>query len=103
MEEFIGEKIEVEKAEDSPQPVRFIWRKKIYEVAEVLDEHVDTGYGNLPPGSQNWRTRRHRRYFAVKDYQGDVYKIYLDYSNRKKPSWWLAEKQSQKNINDIKS
>ena len=26
MEEFIGEKIEVEKAPTSPRPVRFVWR-----------------------------------------------------------------------------
>ena len=96
MEEFIGERIEVEKSEASPQPVRFKWRKQIYEVAEVLDEHIDTGYGNLPPSSQNWRTRRHRRYYVVKDSQGDGFKIYLDYSNRKKPTWWLAEKWPQK-------
>ena len=101
MEEFIGESIEVETAENSPRPVSFKWRSQIHEVTEVLNEHVDTGYGNLPPSSQNWRTRRHRRYYFVKDSQGDVFKIYLDYSNRKKPSWWLAEKDSQKNLDDI--
>jgi|GEM_PF-2158401 len=26
MEEFIGEKIEVDKAETSPRPIRFVWR-----------------------------------------------------------------------------
>ncbi|MCP4613301.1 MAG: hypothetical protein GY845_31815 [Planctomycetes bacterium] len=101
MEEFIGENIEVETAESSPQPVSFKWRSQIHEVAEVLDEHVDTGYGNLPPSSQNWRTRRHRRYYVVKDSQGDVFKIYLDYANRKKPTWWLAEKHPQKSSDDI--
>lgn len=101
MEEFVGESIEVEKAETSPQPVSFKWRGQIHEVAEILDEHVDTGYGNLPPGSQNWRTRRHRRYYVVKDSHGDVFKIYLDYSNRKKPSWWLAEKHPHKSNDDV--
>jgi hypothetical protein len=101
MEEFVGESIEVEKNETSPRPVRFKWRGQIHEVAEVLDEHIDTGYGNLPSSSHNWRTRRHRRYYVVKDSQGDVFKIYLDYANRKKPTWWLAEKQSQKKTDTI--
>ena len=101
MEEFIGESIEVEKAETSPRPVRFKWRGQTHEVTEVLDEHVDTGYGNLPPSSQNWRTRRHRRYYVIKDSQGDVFKIYLDYANRKKPTWWLAEKLTQKSSNSV--
>ena len=103
MEEFIGESIEVEKAESSPRPVRFKWRGQIHEVVEVLDEHVDTGYGNLPPSSHNWRTRRHRRYYVVKDSQGDVFKIYLDYANRKKQTWWLAEKQLEKNRGDVEN
>ncbi len=103
MEEFVGESIEVEKAETSPRPVRFKWRGQIHEVAEVLDEHVDIGYGNLPPNSQKWNTRRHRRYYVVKDSQGDVFKIYLDYANRKKPTWWLAEKLVQKGNNGIEN
>ncbi len=103
MEEFIAESIEVEKAETSPRPVRFKWRGQIHEVAEVLDEHVDTGYGNLPPSSQKWNTRRHRRYYVVKDSQGDVFKIYLDYANRKKPTWWLAEKLAQKSSDGIEN
>ena len=93
MEEFVGESIEVEKADTSPRPVRFKWRGQIHEVAEVLDEHVDISYGNLPPSSQKWNTRRHRRYYVIKDLQGNVFKIYLDYANRKKPTWWLAEKR----------
>ncbi|MCP4263249.1 MAG: hypothetical protein GY774_37935 [Planctomycetes bacterium] len=103
MEEFVGENIEVEKDETSPRPVRFKWRGQIHEVAEVLDEHVDVGYGNLPPSCQKWNTRRHRRYYVVKDSQGDVFKIYLDYANRKKPSWWLAEKRPQKSSGDVES
>jgi len=91
MEEFIGENIEVEKAETSPRPVRFKWRGAVHDVVEVLDERLDTGYGGLPR-----RTRRHRRYYVVKDSEGEVFKIYLDYANRKKPTWWLAEKWEEK-------
>jgi len=96
VEEFIGERIEVEKAETSPRPVRFEWRGEVHDVVEVLDERVDIGYGGLPPRSQKWRTRRHRRYYIVRDSQGDVFKIYLDYANRKKPTWWLVEKWEEK-------
>ena len=62
---------------------------------EVLNERVDTGYGG-PPRSQKWYTRRHRRYYVVRDSGGDVFKIYLDYANRKKPTWWLVEKWEKK-------
>jgi hypothetical protein len=92
MEEFFGEQIEVQKAETSPQPLRFTWRGEDHEVIEVLEERVDTGYGVLPPRSRKWYTRRHRRYFVVRDKKGDVFEIYLDYGNRQKQSWWLVKK-----------
>jgi hypothetical protein len=96
MEKFFGEQIEVEKAEASPQPLRFTWHGEVHEVAEVLQERVDTGYGGLPPRSRKWYTRRHRRYFMVKDTQGDVFEIYLDYSNRSRQSWWLVTRFDKK-------
>lgn len=92
MGEFIGEQIEVEKAETCPRPVRFCWRDGQHEVAEVLDEWVDIGFGDAPPRSRKWYNRRHRRYYVVRDAEGRVFKIYLDYANRRKPTWWLAEK-----------
>jgi hypothetical protein len=92
MEEFFGEQIEVKKEETSPQPLRFTWRGEDHEIIEVLEERVDTGYGNLPPRSRKWYTRRHRRYFIVRDKKGDCFEIYLDYSNRQKQSWWLVRR-----------
>ena len=89
MEEFIGEKIEVEKAETSPRPVRFAWRGQNHDVAEVLHEWVDKGFGGIPPGSRRWYNRRHRRHYVVKDADGQVFEIYLDYANRQKRTWWL--------------
>ena len=99
MEEFISEKIDVEQAETTPRPVRFKWRGVVHDVVEVLHERVDIGYGGLPPRSRKWYTRRHRRYYVVRDSQGDVFKIYLDYANRKKPTWWLVEKWAEKKSN----
>jgi len=92
MGEFIGEQIEVEKAETSPRPVRFCWRGGHHEVVEVLDEWVDIGFGDAPPRSRKWYNRRHRRYYVVRDAEGCVFKIYLDYANRRKPTWWLVER-----------
>ena len=90
MEEFFGEQIEVEKEETSPRPLRFTWHGEVHDVAEVLHERVDTGFGGLPSRSRRWYTRRHRRYYVVRDAKGDTFEIYLDYSNRRRPSWWLV-------------
>jgi hypothetical protein len=92
VEEFVGEKIEVEQAPSSPRPVRFKWRGRVHEVVEVIRQRVDTGFGGLPPGSRRWYTRRHRRYYIVRDAEGEVLEIYLDYANRKRCSWWLVRR-----------
>ena len=92
MEEFIGEKISVEQAEISPRPVRFTWRGESHDVSEVLHQWVDTGFGDLPRRSRRWNTRRHRRYYVVRDPEGQIFEIYLDYANRQKRTWWLLKR-----------
>jgi hypothetical protein len=92
MQEFVGEQIEVEQAPGSPRPVRFTWRGRVHEVAQVLGRHVDIGFGDLPPRSRRWYTRRHRRHYAVKDADGDVFEIYVDYSDRSNRTWWLVKR-----------
>lgn len=94
MEEFVGEKIEVEKAETSPRPIRFTWRGENHDVAEVLDEWVDAGFGGLGPRSRRWYNRRHRRHYVVKDAQDKLFEIYLDYANRQKQTWWLLYRRA---------
>ncbi len=94
MEEFFGERIEVQQAQDSPRPVRFTWRGQVHEIAEVLHVRVDTGFGGLPPRSRRWYTRRHRRYYTVKDSQGAVFEMYLDYADKRRKSWWLVQQVS---------
>jgi hypothetical protein len=98
MEEFFGEQIEVEKEKASPRPRRFTWRGEVHEVVEVLNECVDAGFGGLPRRSRKWYTRRHRRYYVVRDFKGDVFEIYLDYSNRQKLSWWLVRRFDRKGL-----
>ena len=90
MDQFVGEQIEVEQASDSPRPVRFTWRGCVHEVAEVLTQSVDIGHGDVPPRSRHWYTRRHRRCYTVKDSEGAVFEICLDYADRRKRTWWLV-------------
>ena len=92
MDEFIGETIEVEQASTGPEPVRFKWRGEEYEIEEILSVWVDTGHGLLPSRSRKWYTRRHRRYYAVKDRGGGIFEMYLDYSDRSKPIWFLVKR-----------
>jgi len=92
MSEFLGERIDVEQAETSPRPIRFVLRGEVHEVVEILGERVDAGFGDLPSRSRKWYTRRHRRYFTVRDSAGDVFEIYVDYAKRTQPTWWLAKR-----------
>ena len=92
MQELLGETIEVEQAKTSPRPIRFKWRGRTHDIVKVLQVRVDTGFGSMPPRSRKWYTRRHRRYYVVKDSEGDTFEIYLDYANRKKRTWWLVKK-----------
>jgi len=96
MERFFGERIEVKRDEMSPDPVSFKWRGEVYEVREILDVRVDIGFGGLPPRSRKWYTRRHRRYYVVRDSEGDVFEIYLDYADRDKQTWWLVKRWEEK-------
>ena len=92
MEELVAERIEVEQARTSPRPVRFTWRGQAHDIVEVLQVRVDTGFGGLPPRSRKWYARRHRRYYVVKASGGDTFEIYLDYADRRKPTWWLVKR-----------
>jgi len=92
MEEFIGERIEVAKEATSPRPLRFRWRGEDHDVVEVLREWVDTGFSGLPSRSRKWYNRRHRRCYVVRDAEGRIFEIYLDYANRRKRTWWLLQR-----------
>ena len=95
MEEFIGEKIVVQQAETSPRPVRFTWRGEDHEIVEVLRQWVDVGFGGVPPRSRRWYNRRHRRYYVVRDPEGQVFEMYLDYGDRQKRTWWLVKRWAE--------
>jgi len=93
-EQFIGEEVEVEQAGRSPRPVRFVWRGETHEVAEVVSVRVDTGFGGLPARSRRWYTRRHRRYYVVKDTARSVFEMYLDYADKGRRVWFLTRRLS---------
>jgi len=97
MERFFGERIEVKRDEMSPDPVSFKWRGEVHDVREILNVRVDISFGGLPPRSRKWYTRRHRRYYVVRDAEGDVFEIYLDYADRDKQTWWLVKRWKEKN------
>ncbi len=92
MDEFIAEEIEVEREAGLPKPRRFCWRGKTHEVVKILTEWVDLGHGELPVTARRWYTRHHRRYYVVEDAQGNQFEMYLDYSNRARPAWFLTRK-----------
>ena len=94
MLQFVGEKIEVEHDGRSPRPVSFRIDGDRHDVAEVVHEWVDTGYGTLPPHSRTWYNRRHRRYYMVRDTVGELFTMYFDYADRRRPSWWLVSRTS---------
>jgi hypothetical protein len=89
---FIGEEVQVEQAPGSPRPVRFVWRDDSHEVTEVLLVRVDTGFGGLPARSRRWYTRRHRRYYGVKDASGAIFEMYLDYADKSHRRWFLTRR-----------
>lgn len=91
MDRFISEQIEVEQSPTSPRPVRFWWRGQCHDVAEVISVRVDGGHGDLPARSRRWFTRRHRRYYTVKDTDGNTFELYLDYANRARKVWQLVK------------
>jgi hypothetical protein len=93
--EFISEKIEVERDPSFPRPVSFKWRGQVYTVAEIVQEWVDTGFGQAPPASRKWFNRRHRRYFVVRTTSGETFELYLDYANRGNQTWWLTRRREQ--------
>jgi hypothetical protein len=92
VEQFIGEQIEVEQSPTSPRPLRFRWRGRLHPIVEILHRRVDVGFGDLPARSRKWYTRRHRRYYTVRDAAGEVFEIYIDYSIRTRKTWWLVRR-----------
>jgi Family of unknown function (DUF6504) len=76
MHRFIDETVEVERAGDLPEPVRFRWRGESFEILEVQQRWSDWHFG---AGSyrKSWRNRRHRNYYRVRTAEG-VYELYLD-------------------------
>jgi hypothetical protein len=104
-EEFVGEEIAVEEGTGVTGPLRFTWRGRHYETAEVESAWHDYGQpsavgGSTRPGRPegvvrpNWRTRRHRNCFLVRTRGGERFRVYLDRGTKASaPRAWVLERR----------
>ena len=87
--EFIGREIEVQLSDDAGRrPLAFNLGSKRYEVAEVLANWQDHGFGSINPGARDWQRQHHRNFYRVRTAGGEVFEIYAD---------WMASRRQRKN------
>jgi len=80
--EVYSERIQVQCEGEPSRPVSFKWRKKEYQIEEILKSWQDWGFPGGSPPRKNWRLRRHRTYYKVRAESTRFFEIYMD---RKKP------------------
>ncbi len=91
--EFIGEAITVEEGSGVEGPVRFTWRGRAYETAEVESAWHDHGQPETVT-KPTWRTRHHRNWFVVRTTSGERFRIYLDRGTKASaPRVWVLERR----------
>jgi hypothetical protein len=77
---LISEPVKVELV-DGPegikQPGAFVWRGERFEVAELLNEWQEVGFG-AGERTRTWYRRRHRNHYRVRTLDGAMYELYLD-------------------------
>jgi len=87
--EFIGREIEVQLSDEAVRrPLAFRLGGKRYEVAEVLANWQDHGFGSIKPEARGWRTQHRRNFYRVRTTDGEVFEIYAD---------WMASRRQRKN------
>lgn len=73
-------------------PVAFTWKGQEHEVAEILHQWFDWGFGAGTP-RRTWRTRRHRTYYRVRSSDGHTYELYADRgTGSQRPTWYLYQR-----------
>lgn len=90
---LISEKIGVEmeaRGGGLREPVAFTWRGKRYEIRQLVNAWVDTGFG-AGEKTRTWYNRRHRNYYRVEADDGQIYEFYLDRSGQRR-DWVLARR-----------
>ncbi len=91
--EFVGEEIEVVEGDGLKGPMRFRWRGRAYETAEIENAWHDRGQpqGVMHP---SWLTRRHRNYFDLRTTTGERLRVYLDRGTKMSaPRKWVVERR----------
>jgi len=78
MSRFIGKPARVECSSRGTTPTTLAWNDTTVNVAEVVAEWQDFGFGGAHPAARTWRTRRHRNYYRVRCDDGHTYDVYLD-------------------------
>ena len=92
MPEFIDQAIEVRTAGEPAQPVAFDWQGTSYDVADILHQWFDWGFGAGTP-RRTWRTRRHRTYFRLRTTSDEVFEMYADRgTGSQRPVWYLYQR-----------
>lgn len=86
--EFIGREIEVQLSDEAVRrPLAFRLGNKRYEIAEILANWQDQGFGSIKPGARDWQRQHHRNYYRVRTTGGEVFEIYAD---------WQASRRQRK-------
>lgn len=74
--QLYSETIEVTREGEPSRPVSFKWRKKEYQIEEILKSWQDWGFPGGSPPRRNWRLRRHRTYYKVRAEDTRIFEIY---------------------------
>lgn len=99
--EFIGKPIEVELSEETPPaPKAFRLGGQRHEVAEVLSQWEEHGYGQHIRGHIDRLSQGQRVHYRVRTAEGQLFEIYVDWSpvrrkgtKRSEKSQWFAHRR----------
>lgn len=76
MRRFLDRPIAVVTTGEVRVPASFVLDGREYQVAEVLSEWPDYGYGSIPLQRRHWWQRRHRNYYLLRTGEGRVFEVY---------------------------
>lgn len=76
MSRFFGQEIEVETAGEVKEPASFRLGDRVYQVAEVVEQWHDHGFGQPPLKKRRWWQRRHITCYRVRTAEGEVFELH---------------------------
>ena len=89
MSEFFSEKIDVQRDDKTREPAGFRWKKKEYNIKEVLSSWSDWKFPKGSPKRKSWRLRHHRVYYRIRTADDQVFEIYFDRKTKKEDGEWV--------------